>query len=80
MACMDLRSLSLNSPAMYSLAASRCGRRVKHALKPSMNCPNRRRSARASSAVTDATVRNPVAQYKHNPPFSGAIQRFNVTR
>jgi Nucleotidyl transferase AbiEii toxin, Type IV TA system len=35
----------------------RCGRRLKHALKPSRNCPRRRNSARAGVVVTRAAYR-----------------------
>ena len=54
---MDFRSLSLKRPSIYWLAASRCGCREKHALKPSMNTPSRCSNARAEAGVTLATVR-----------------------
>ena len=42
---------------MYCVAASRCGCRLKHALNPSRNWPNRRSSARAGPVVTRAAYR-----------------------
>src|SRR5215210_901572 len=57
MACIDLRSLSPKRPSMYWVAASRCGCRLKHALNPSRNRPNRRSSARAGPVVTRAAYR-----------------------
>src|SRR3954462_6324563 len=42
---------------MYCVAASRCGWRLKHALNPSRNRPNRRSSARAGPVVTHAAYR-----------------------
>lgn len=56
-ACIDFRSLSLNSPSIYCVAAARCGWRLKHALNPSRNRPNRRSSARAGPVVTRAAYR-----------------------
>ena len=66
---MDFRSLSLKSPSTYWLAASRWGRRLKHALNPSMNCPNRRSNARADPVVvvTHGSVRTSARQYKPDP-------------
>src|SRR2546430_8117158 len=66
---MDLRSLSLKSPSRYWLAASRWGHLLKHALNPSMNCPNRRSNARADPVVvvTHGSVRTSVRQYKCYP-------------
>jgi len=64
MACIDLRSLSLNSAAMYWLAAAGCGRREKHVLNVSRNPPRRCKSARADVAVTPASVEDLAGQYK----------------
>src|SRR3954453_22728347 len=63
-ACIDLRSLSLNRPSRYRLAAATCGRRVKQPLKPSRNWPSRRNSARAPSVRTPPSVRDDRSQYK----------------
>ena len=80
MACIDFRSLSLKSPSRYRLAASRCGCREKHPLKPSMYWPTRRSSARAASVVMPPTVRTPLDQYKRNPLVVPVSETINVTK
>ena len=64
----------VEEPVEILAGGRRCGRRLKHALKVSMNRPSRRRSARAESVVTDETVRNPGRQYKHNPLRSSQLR------